>query len=94
MKKIKFEWNKRKGIIARFISCLTLHWPNGKFISSTGIVEGRISEIKKGTNGFGYDPIFIPFGYNKTFAELKPQEKLKIDHRSRAFSKISNLFIN
>jgi len=94
LKKIKFEWNKRKGIIARFISCLTLHWPNGKFISSTGIVEGRISEIKKGTNGFGYDPIFIPFGYNKTFAELKPQEKLKIDHRSRAFSKISNLFIN
>ena len=73
---------------------MTIHWPNGKFISSTGIVEGRISEIKKGTNGFGYDPIFIPFGYNKTFAELKPQEKLKIDHRSRAFSKISNLFIN
>ena len=94
LKKIKFGWNKRKRIIARFISCLTLHWPNGKSISSTGIVKGRISEIKKGTNGFGYDPIFIPFGYNKTFAELKPQEKLKIDHRSRAFSKISNLFIN
>ena len=94
LKKIKFEWSKRKEIVARFISCLTLHWPNGKFISSTGIVEGRISEIKKGTNGFGYDPIFIPFGYNKTFAELKAQEKLKIDHRSKAFSKISNLFIN
>ena len=88
LKKIKFKWSKRKKIVARFISCLTLHWPNGKFISSTGIVEGRISEIKKGTNGFGYDPIFIPSGYNKTFGELNPQEKLNIDHRSKAFSKI------
>ena len=94
LKKIKFEWNKRKEIVARFVSCLTLHWPNEKFISSTGIVEGRISETKKGSNGFGYDPIFIPSGHEKTFGELKPQEKLKIDHRSKAFLKISNLFIN
>ena len=94
LKKIKFKWSKRKEIVARFISCLTLHWPNGKFISSTGIVEGRISEIKKGTNGFGYDPIFIPSGHKKTFGEFNPQEKLKIDHRSKAFLKISNLFIN
>ena len=92
LKKIKFKWDKK--IVARFISCLTIYWPSGKFISSTGIVEGRISEIKKGTNGFGYDSIFIPSGYNKTFGELKPQEKIKIDHRSKAFSKISNLFIN
>ncbi len=94
LNKIKFEWNKRKEIVARFISCLTLYWPNGTFISSTGTIEGRISEIKKGTNGFGYDPIFIPLGYNKTFGELKPQEKLKIDHRSKAFLKISNLFVD
>ena len=93
LKKIKFEWGKKK-IVAKFISCLTLYWPSGKFVSSTGIVEGRISEIKKGTNGFGYDPIFIPHGYNKTFGELKPQEKLKIDHRSKAFSKISYLFVD
>ena len=94
LKKIKFKWNKKKKIIARFISCLTIHWPNGKFVSSSGIVEGRISETKKGTNGFGYDSIFIPLGHEKTFGELEPQEKLKIDHRSKAFSKISNLFIN
>ena len=86
--------NKRKEIVAKFISCLTLYWPNGKFISSTGIVEGRISEIKKGTNGFGYDPIFIPLGHEKTFGELNTQEKLKINHRSKAFLKISNFFIN
>ena len=94
LEKIEFEWNKRKKIVAKFISCLTVYWPNGKFISSTGIVGGRISKIKKGTNGFGYDPIFIPLGHKKTFGELKAQEKLKIDHRSKAFSKISNLFIN
>ena len=94
LNKIKLEWSKRKKIVAKFISCLTIYWPNGKFISSTGIIEGRISEIKKGINGFGYDPIFIPSGYNKTFGELKPKEKLKINHRSKAFLKISNLFID
>ena len=94
LKKVKFEWSKRKEVVARFISCLTLYWPNGKFVSSTGIVDGRISEIKKGSNGFGYDPIFIPLGHEKTFGELNPQEKIKIDHRSKAFLKISNLFIN
>ena len=73
---------------------MTIHWPDGKFVSSSGIVEGRISETKKGTNGFGYDSIFIPLGHEKTFGELEPQEKLKIDHRSKAFLKISNLFIN
>jgi XTP/dITP diphosphohydrolase len=94
LNKIKFEWNKRKEIVARFISCLTLYWPNGTFISSTGTIEGRISEIKKGTNGFGYDPIFIPLGYKETFGELNPKEKLKINHRSKAFLKISNLFVD
>ena len=93
LEKVKFKWNKRKNIVARFISCLTLYWPNGKFILSTGIIEGRISETKKGSNGFGYDPIFIPLGYEKTFGEFEPHEKLKIDHRSKAFLKISNFFI-
>ena len=73
---------------------MTLSWPNGKLISSTGTVEGRISKMKRGTNGFGYDPIFIPSGHKKTFGELNREKKLKIDHRSRAFSKISNLFVD
>ena len=94
LKKIKFEWNKKKSAVAKFICCLTLYWPEGKFISSTGMVEGRISEIKKGNNGFGYDSIFIPFGYKKTFGELDSEEKLKIDHRSKAFLKISDMFIS
>ena len=90
--KIKLEWKKKKKVVARFISCLTLYWPDGTFISSTGIVEGRISEIKKGTNGFGYDPIFIPLGYKKTFGELNPKIKHSISHRNIAFQKLIEKF--
>ena len=90
----KVKWNRKQDITARFISCLTVYWPNGKFIFSTGIINGKISETKRGNNGFGYDPIFIPLGYNKTFGEIKYNEKIKIDHRSKAFLKISNYFSN
>ena len=53
-----------------------------------GIVEGKISEIPKGINGFGYDPIFIPLKKRKTFGEMKPSQKYKMDHRYQAFKKI------
>ena len=51
-------------------------------------MEGKISDIKKGNNGFGYDPIFVPEGYSKTFAEMNYKEKLKIDHRQIAYKKL------
>ena len=53
-----------------------------------GIVEGKISEIPKGKNGFGYDPIFIPNKSKKTFAEMKSSQKYRLDHRYKAFKKI------
>ena len=74
MNNIKKDWKKNN--VAKFICCLTLFWPNGKNYSSKGIIKGKISSKKKGENGFGYDPIFIPDGYKKTFAEMEP--KLKI----------------
>ena len=79
---------KNKKIRARFICVLTIYWPNGKFLSKFGKVEGQISKTKKGNNGFGYDPIFIPDGSRLTFGQMKPSKKYKIDHRFKAFQKI------
>ena len=83
---------KNKKIKARFICFLSIYWPNGKNISRNGKVEGFISSKKKGKNGFGYDPIFIPIKRKMTFAQMSPSNKFKIDHRSRAFKKIKKFF--
>ena len=91
MSNIKKDWHNDSS--ARFICCLTLFFPNGKSFSSEGIVKGKISSIKKGKNGFGYDPIFIPNGYKKTFAEMEPKLKMSIDHRFNAFLKLKEFFI-
>ena len=77
---------------ARFVCCLTLYWPNGDYYISKGFVKGKISNIKKGNKGFGYDPIFIPNGYDKTFGEMEPKLKMSIDHRFKAYSKIKKFF--
>ena len=83
---------KNKKIKARFICALTIYWPNRKFISEMGKVEGYISKTKKGNNGFGYDPIFIPIGKRMTFGQMKPSKKYRIDHRYKAFNKIKKFF--
>jgi len=83
---------KNKKIKARFVCYLSIYWPNGKNISRNGKVEGFISPKKKGKNGFGYDPIFIPNKRKITFAQMLPNNKFKIDHRSRAFKKIKKFF--
>tara|TARA_A100001011_G_C13798724_1_gene630092 strand:- start:13 stop:594 length:582 start_codon:yes stop_codon:yes gene_type:complete len=76
-----------KNTKAQFVSCLSIRWPNGKIISEIGVVKGNISS-KKGSNGFGYDPIFIPNGYSKTFSEMDYKEKSMIDHRCIAYKKL------
>ena len=81
------EWRTKK-VSARFICALVIYWPNRKKIYSLGKVSGKISKNKKGNNGFGYDPIFIPKNKKKTFGEMKPSNKYNIDHRSIAFKKI------
>ena len=77
-----------KGTTAQFVSSLTIQWLDGKKISEVGTIKGNISP-QRGKNGFGYDPIFIPKGYSKTFAEMDYKEKLLIDHRYIAFKKLS-----
>jgi len=83
---------KTKKIKARFICALTIYQPNRKTINSIGKIEGHISPLMKGKNGFGYDPIFIPVGKRITFGEMKPLIKYKIDHRFKAFKKIKKFF--
>ena len=82
---------KIKKIRARFICSLSLFYLNKKIACVTGKVEGIISNKPKGNNGFGYDPIFIPLKKRKTFAQMKPSDKYKIDHRYRAFNKLKFL---
>ena len=90
MSKVKKNWKDNNS--AQFVCCLTLFWPNGKSYSGKGIVKGKITTKKKGNNGFGFDPIFIPNGYNKTFGEMEPKLKMSIDHRFKAFLKIRKFF--
>ena len=91
LKKNDANWYKLKQS-ARFICALTIYWPNNKFINVIGKVEGNISKLKKGKNGFGYDPIFIPVSKKITFGQMNPKEKYKIDHRMKAFKKIKKFF--
>ena len=91
MNNIKKDWKNNN--TAQFICCMTLFWPNGNSYSSKGVIKGKISSTKKGKNGFGYDPIFIPDGYTQTFGEMKPRKKMSIDHRSKAFLNIKKFFI-
>ena len=79
---------KFKKIKARFICALSICYLDKTITSVLGKVEGYISKKPKGKNGFGYDPIFIPKKRKKTFGEMKPSIKYKIDHRSIAFKKI------
>ena len=76
---LKDETNRN----AQFKTVIALNI-NGNQTLFTGIIKGMIIEEKVGTNGFGYDPIFVADGYDKTFAELTIEEKSKISHRGKA----------
>ena len=79
---------KDKIIRARFVCALSISYLDKKIACVQSKIEGSISTESKGTNGFGYDPIFVPKGKRKTFGEMKPAKKYKIDHRYFAFKKL------
>ena len=83
---------KNKKIKARFICALSISLLDKKITCVEGRTEGTISHKPKGKNGFGYDPIFIPNKKKKTFGEMKPLLKYKLDHRYKAFKKIKKFF--
>ena len=74
-----------------FVCALSLSWPNGKNVTVSAKIDGKFSWPPKGDLGFGYDPIFKPLGYNKTFAEMEPNFKHSVSHRALAFNKLINL---
>jgi len=69
---------------------LLLHSNGGRPVCFDGIVEGEIATEKRGTEGFGYDPVFIPHPYSETFAELGVETKNKISHRARAVAQLND----
>jgi len=87
LKKKDKYWRNKK-IKARFVCALSISYLSKKICCVIGKVEGIISDKPRGKNGFGYDPIFIPINKKKTFGEMKPSQKYKLDHRSKAFKKI------
>lgn len=76
---------------ARFVSVITLIYPDGKTLVARGECEGTIAEKMRGENGFGYDPIFIPEGYDQTFGELPAELKNRISHRAKSLLKLEEL---
>jgi XTP/dITP diphosphohydrolase len=90
--KIKKKEKLNKKINARFYCSLAIAFPDRKYKTFSGTVNGKISKEPKGNNGFGYDPIFIPNGYKKTFGEMQANLKDKISHRYKAFNKIKRYF--
>ena len=73
---------------ARFTCCCALVDPSGEEMVVHGHCPGRIAEKASGSEGFGYDPLFIPDGYDKSFADLSADEKNAISHRGRALEKV------
>lgn len=72
-----------------WFSCvLALAWPDGEYVTYEGRVDGTLTWPPRGTMGFGYDPVFVPTGETRTFAEHLPEEKHAISHRAAAFAKL------
>ncbi len=80
------EGQERK---ARFVCCIAFALPNGTRRTFSGFVAGTIGKRRKGSNGFGYDPVFYPEGHGKTFAEMADDEKDGMSHRGRAIRKFA-----
>ncbi len=76
---------------AKFVSVITMVFPNGEAVVARGECPGHVIYEPAGENGFGYDPLFVPDGFEKTFAELSPEEKNHISHRAKALEALERL---
>ena len=76
---------------ARFRTVCFAAWPDGTEMSADGLLAGTITDAPRGTNGFGYDPVFVPKGETRTYAELSDDEKNALSHRARAVRMLRKL---
>ena len=76
---------------AKFVSVITMVYPDGTQLAARGECEGHIIDAPVGENGFGYDPLFVPDGYQRTFAQLSAEEKNQISHRAKALKQLEKL---
>jgi XTP/dITP diphosphohydrolase len=76
---------------ARFRTVCFAAWPDGTEMSADGVLQGTITDSPRGTNGFGYDPVFVPRGETRTVAELTDAEKNSISHRARAVRVLASM---
>jgi len=79
------------GRTARYRCVAVVARPDGREVWAEGTCEGSLVTNPRGTDGFGYDPIFVPAGWEQTMAELPPEEKDRISHRGRAFRALKDL---
>ncbi|NOX72860.1 MAG: RdgB/HAM1 family non-canonical purine NTP pyrophosphatase [Alphaproteobacteria bacterium] len=79
---------------ARFVCTLCLAWPNGEDCLFEGKVGGRLVWPMRGSNGFGFDPMFLPDGKSQTFGEMDPAKKHAMSHRAEAFSEFVSALID
>ncbi len=82
------------GLTARYRCVAAFAEPGDEVISAEGLCEGTITTRPRGAGGFGYDPIFLPVGWDRTMAELAPDEKDRISHRGRAFRALRALLLD
>jgi XTP/dITP diphosphohydrolase len=88
MKIIESELGDASDRSAKFVCALTLAWPDGHCETFEGTVTGTLTFPPRGEKGFGYDPIFVPDGYDITFGEMDPAKKHDMSHRADAFAKL------
>ena len=79
------------GRSARFRCVTAVAWPDGREVHAEGLCEGTLATKERGSGGFGYDPLFVPEGRDRTMAELGPAEKDRVSHRGRAFRALAAL---
>ena len=84
----RLDESRSDDLTAWFTSALAVAWPGGPVVVVEGRIDGMLTFPKRGVLGFGYDPIFVPEGFDKTFGELTSDIKDRISHRARAFEKL------